>query len=286
MHSDIRPDIKSGVRPDLHCHSNASDGSLTPVELISAAIDAGVTTLAITDHDTVSGWRKASEQVPDSLSLIPGIEFSTVWNGIGIHIVGLNIDPDSDAMTEGTRTQEQARMERAGKIVERLNKRGMSIDLDDILKENKQAVPGRVHIANHLVRKKYVKDLPEAFKKHLGAGKPGDVKNLWASLETVTGWITDSGGIAVLAHPLKYSMTFTKLNRFLDDFVDAGGTGIEVISGAQDKDATLRLGRLCRDRNLLASCGSDFHHPGQNWAVLGKFPELPAGCRPVWEQWR
>jgi len=272
------------MHTDLHCHSTASDGSLPPQELVDRAAAAGIDMLAITDHDTTAGYDQISA-VPDGLKLIAGIELSSVWQGIGIHIVGLNIDPAHPAMQEATALQDAARRERATLIIDRLRrKHRLALDEAELAEEIGDSVPGRLHIAQHMVAKGHVKNIRDAFKKYLGNGKTGDVKSGWADPATVTEWITRSGGIAVLAHPTKYPMTFTKLSRCIDDFAENGGGAIEVVSGKQDGDSSIRLTRLCNERGLAASRGSDFHHPGQGWAELGEASPLPAQARPVWEQ--
>jgi len=271
---------------DLHSHTLASDGGLTPDALVAAAVDAGVDTLAITDHDTVAGyleWASRANKLP--IEVIPGIEFSTTWNGIGIHILGLNVDPCSAAIRTGSNVQISARRERAVRIIERLKKVGLQVDQDALLASAGTDAPGRPHIARYLVDNGLVKDINTTFKKYLGAGKVGDVKNLWAEMKVVTEWIRDSGGTAVLAHPDKYNLTLSKLIRLIDDFAALGGQGIEVISGQQHPDTTQRLAGLCSERNLVGSKGSDFHLPGQPWCQLGKIGELPKHCMPVWHHW-
>ena len=130
-----------------------------------------------------------------------------------------------------------------------------------------------------------VKSLEEAFKKYLGTGKIGDVKQIWPQLDEVVGWIRDAGGTAVLAHPDKYHLTRSKLHRLADEFIAAGGEAIEVVSGKQDKVRTRELAKLSLEKNLLASCGSDFHQPGKFWAELGQQSPLPENCTPVWDRW-
>jgi len=118
----------------------------------------------------------------------------------------------------------------------------------------------------------------------MGDGKTGDVKQHWAELPRIIQWIRDANGIAVLAHPLKYKLTRTRLKRLIADFIKAGGQGIEVISGQQQVQQTRDIAQLCEQNKLLASCGSDFHMPGRPWADLGMFAALPSELTPVWEQ--
>ena len=123
--------------------------------------------------------------------------------------------------------------------------------------------------------------MAQAFKKYLGAGKAGDIKEQWADIPTVVSWIREAGGVAVLAHPLKYKLTRTKLVELLGEFADAGGEGMEVISGRQVPSITKDLSIMCNKHGLLASCGSDFHSADQPWAALGKVGALPESCMPV-----
>ena len=203
------------MQPDLHSHTTASDGTLSPAELLSAAVEAGLTTLAITDHDTTAGWEQVAGTAPDTLQLIPGIELSTDWNGIGIHIVGLNIDPAHKAIQRAVSLQAEARRQRAGQMLDKLRKRRIDLSMDELLSDYAENLPGRVHIARMLLDKGHVKNIQQAFTKYIGAGKSAYVSSNWMELADVIKCINDSGGVAVLAHPLKYSMTFTKLSRFL-----------------------------------------------------------------------
>jgi len=267
---------------DLHSHTSCSDGVLSPQELVSRAIERGVDVLSITDHDTVDAW-KSPPAVHDKLTLIPGVEFSTQWVSSGIHIVGLNIDPASDAMEEGVRFQTRARMGRALRISENLEKKGIKGAYEGALKRSVSDYVGRPHFAQYLVDTGRVNSIQAAFKKYLGAGKVGDVKQHWAEMEQVIQWIRDAGGTAVLAHPLQYRFTSTRLKRLLDYFIGAGGQAMEVISGRQEAQQAGFLARLCLEKKLLASCGSDFHRPDTAWAELGSFAPLPAGLKPVWD---
>ena len=268
---------------DLHSHTSYSDGVLTPRELILRAIENGVDALAITDHDTVDAYRDlpAGET---GIRLVAGIEFSTQWENSGIHVLGLNIDPDSDAIVAGTRFQTKARMKRALRIGEILEKKGIAGAYEGAAGLSKGGYIGRPHFAHYMVNSGQVDSVESAFKKYLGAGKAGDVRQHWADLPQIIQWIRDGNGIPVLAHPLKYKMTRTRLKRFLDRFIAEGGQGMEVVSGKQMPYQTADMAQLCEEKNLLASCGSDFHMPDKIWAELGKFAPLPGNVTPVWER--
>jgi len=266
---------------DLHTHTNFSDGKLSPDELIQRAVSNGVEMLSITDHDTVAAYQQLNKE-NISIRLIPGIEFSTFWNKTGIHIIGLNVDLDSTALKEAVTYQHQARHVRAAAIAERLEKLGVKDALTgaQLIAGNDNI--GRPHFAQHLFNIGAVTSINQAFEKFLDA-KSGDIKKYWATLPRIISWIRDAGGIAVLAHPLKYKLTRTRLTTMLDDFIEAGGHGMEVISGRQLAQQTKDLAKLCQQKNLLASCGSDFHQPDQQWSDVGKYPPLPKDCKPVWE---
>ena len=270
---------------DLHSHSSASDGSLSPAELVERARVAEVDVLSITDHDTVAGIMALDTTLTQGITLLPGIELSSRWNAIGVHIVGLNIALDSPELHDGIALQQHARHARASLIAARLVKKGFPDLLPGVLKVAGQSSPGRPHFAQQLIQAGIVSSADEAFRKYLGAGKLGDIKSVWAPLEEVIGWVRAAGGTAVLAHPDKYRLTRTKLNALMADFKAAGGEAIEVVSGHQSAEKTRNMADLCKRSELLASCGSDFHKPGLHWAEVGKHSTLPGDCRPVWDLW-
>ncbi|WP_426416585.1 PHP domain-containing protein [Aestuariirhabdus sp. LZHN29] len=282
---------------DLHCHTNHSDGSLSPLELLARAEQQGVELLAITDHDEVSGVREAiAASATSSVRVISGIELSSVWNGVGIHIVGLNFDLDSPLLDEVLDYQRNARESRSLKIAERLGR----IGAEDVLAgasaiaRRKRGLPagsdqivqlGRPHFADYLVESGVVESREMAFRKYLGAGKPGDVKSHWPEMEVAIGWIKALGGTAVLAHPHHYKMTNTRLRKLLAAFVAGGGDAMEVVSGSLPRHKMPWFGSLCGEFGLSASAGSDFHAPIGPWCELGKLAPLPGECEPVWAQW-
>lgn len=266
---------------DLHTHTTASDGRLTPPELVRAAHEAGVQMLSITDHDVVDAY--AGLSVPRGLTLIPGIEFST-WHGRrGVHVVGLNVRLDSDAMQSALAAQRRARTERAARIAARLHARGFADALAGAARHAGGELLGRPHFAAWLVEIGACRDADQAFAKYLGRG--GGPIDAWPALDTVIGWIRAAGGDAVLAHPAKYGLTRQRLDRLTAAFAAAGGQGLEVVSGMQAPELTRDLATLAVRHGLAASAGSDFHQPGQPWAQLGRVAGLPAGCAPVWERW-
>ncbi|WP_148863182.1 PHP domain-containing protein [Marinobacter fonticola] len=273
------------IRIDLHCHSTASDGMLSPGDVVRRAANNGVTHLALTDHDTTDGLAEARQAAQESgITLINGIELSCLWRSLTIHIVGLGFDNADSAWTEALTGQAQNRWQRAHMIDERLRKLKVNDLLGKATHEAGGDVPGRPHFARVLVSEGVVKDSAQAFKRYLGAGKVGDVKACWPSLETVVGWIRAAGGIAVVAHPRKYKMTATKLRALMKDFAAAGGQGMEVLTSGQSSGDLGFLAELCRREGYWASQGSDFHFPGPSWCELGRLPGvLPDGLEPVWQ---
>lgn len=269
---------------DLHCHTQFSDGALSPEAVITRAAEQGVSVLAITDHDTIAGVaiaQKAASLV--GIELVTGIEFSSQWGKGGVHVVGLDVDLHSPALAEAVQLQEQARIVRGRNIAERLSRAGFPGAFEGASRIAGDAILGRPHFAQYLVDIGAVKNMNAAFKKYLGTGKPADVKHQWPLMEQVIGWIHAAGGVAVLAHPAKYELTRTKMCAMIDSFVAAGGDAIEVISGLQPAAMTEDLLRITNTRSIYASCGSDFHLPGHAWQELGGFGRLPANAKPVWE---
>ncbi len=273
------------ARFDLHTHSDCSDGKLSPQALVELAIERGVATMALTDHDTVEGIVPAESAAGKSLEIIPGIELSCLWRNRLIHVLGLKINIHAETIKQAAIHQKAIRVERAKKIAHRLTKAGVVGSLEGAQHYAANGVLTRPHFAQYLVDANYVDSINEAFKKYLGDGKAGDVHVDWPSLEQVCRWIMDSEGFAVLAHPDKYDLTRTKLYELVADFKAAGGAGIEVISGKQDREVTQKLAQLAEDFDLAASCGSDFHRHDQSWQSLGDIDPLPAQCRPIWEMW-
>jgi len=268
---------------DLHSHTLHSDGVLAPGDLLSRAVEKGVDVLAITDHDNTEAYAHG-QGLPSSVQLVPGIELSTQWQSVGIHVLGLNTDPHCGSMREAARFQGDLRLKRARRIAENLARKGIEDTFEGAMKLSHGRYIGRPHFARHLVDTGRVDSMHTAFKKYLGDGKAGDVKKQWAEMPQVIEWIRAAGGVAVLAHPLKYKLTRTRLKRLLDAFIAAGGEGMEVVSGQQTAQHTRDMAQLCEQKSLLASCGSDFHAPDTPWAELGRFSPLPAGLVPVWDR--
>ena len=275
------------IKYDLHSHTKYSDGSLSAQALIELAIERGITHLAITDHDTIQAHLQLTENnniyATEKIKIIKGIELSSQWNNMGLHIVGLNIDIHSTAITAAVKHQTQLRIERVKTIAKKLLQRGFPDITQGAMILAGDGQVGRPHIAQHMVDEGLVSSVGQAFNKYLGAGKVGDISSVWPDLECVVEWINAAGGVAVLAHPSRYKMTRTKRRRLMADFSDAGGQAIEVCAGNQMPGVAEEMAAVCDEFGFHASVGSDFHNPDYKWVKLGQYPSLPKACRPVWE---
>lgn len=279
----IAENLPGSPTVDLHCHSTASDGTLSPTGVVARGHEQGIRVLALTDHDTVAGVGEARAAADArGMVLVTGIELSCLWRGQTIHVVGLDFNSEDSDLVAAVDGQETVRHERARTIDERLRQKG----LPSVLAEAQAlaaGVPGRPHFAQALVERGVVAKPDAAFRRYLGNGRVGDIKACWPDLSDVVQWIVDAGGKAVLAHPRKYRLTNNKLRKLIGDFTGVGGSCIEVLSSGQSPQDTNYLARLCRELGCTASGGSDFHGPGRPWCELGKLPQLPPEVDPVWE---
>lgn len=271
---------------DLHTHSTASDGTLSPATLVREGAAAGIQVLAVTDHDTTEGVAEAlAAATVAGIQLIPGVEISVSWKAYTVHILGLNINPDHKPLQDGLSGLREFRDWRAEEIGRRLEKKGVPGAFPGACALSNGRLVSRTHFARFLVNHGYAKDVRSVFRKYLVQGKPGHVPGKWAELEQAVRWITESGGQAVIAHPARYKMTRGKLRTLMGEFKETGGVGLEVISGSHNKDECFSMARCASDFDLLASAGSDFHDPQNPWIALGKLPQFPPGCQPIWNLW-
>jgi predicted metal-dependent phosphoesterase TrpH len=269
---------------DLHSHSTASDGTLTPAQLVARAQGAGVDVLALTDHDTLDGYAEAAQAAASgAMRLLPGVEISVTWSAMTIHVLGLNVDPRCQVLQDGLRGLLAFRDWRAEEIASKLDKAGIAGALQGAERYRQGRILSRTHFAHYLVEAGRAASLREVFKHYLVKGKPGFVHGEWAALDTAVGWIVAAGGLPVIAHPARYGLTRSKLARLIGEFREAGGVGIEVVSGSHSRDETLHMAAVSREHSLLASAGSDYHGPHNPWVELGQLRPLPQGCIPVWE---
>jgi len=269
---------------DLHCHSTASDGALSPTELVQRAHQYAVTSLAVTDHDTTAGLAEAQLcAATTGIKLIAGIELSTIWQDKCFHIVGLGIDPDYKPLAQATHSLQSTRLERAEKIAQKLEKKRIPGALEAVMNAAGDGMITRTHFADFLLSQNHVSNQQEAFDRYLAKGKSAYVSTSWAELELAVNWITGSGGVAVLAHPLRYRLTANWMQRLLTAFRDAGGQGIEVITSRINADEIRLVADYALRFDLAGSMGSDFHNAVNPWVELGRLAPLPKNIKPVWE---
>ena len=272
------------MKVDLHCHSYFSDGSLSPKDVVDLAKNNGVDVLALTDHDSVQGLDEAREQSKlQGIRLIDGVEISVSWNKRTIHMVGLNINAEHQAMTELLTKNALLRQQRVGQMVEKLAKLDIDVQpyLDQVIPEN--GLVTRTHLGRALVEIGIVNKMDKAFKKYLGKGKCAYVEGDWVSLKAAISAIKAAGGVAVIAHPMRYRLGATRLELLVKDFADAGGDALEVVTATQDINQQRRCEQLVNRYGLTASIGSDFHSLDQPWAQIGRCPNLPSSVTPVWQ---
>ena len=271
---------------DLHSHSTCSDGVLRPAEVVQRAAQRGVRALALTDHDEVSGVAEArAAAFAASIELIAGVEISTSWHGEVVHVLGLGVDPTNEILLSGLTVNRSGRGERAERIAAALEQLGIK----DALAGARRFVTNpdlvsRTHFARFLVETGHARNAQAVFDRYLGAGKPGYVPHVWASIEDATHWIRVAGGVAVLAHPGRYSLDEAAREALLREFAECGGAGIEVISGSHTPDQYGYWAKRAKQFGFAASMGSDFHGPRESYRDLGDLPPLPHGLAPIWAQ--
>lgn len=271
---------------DLHCHSNVSDGALAPAEVARRAARAGVALWALTDHDQLGGLAEARAAAEaEGMRFVEGVEVSVTWRGSTIHVVGLRIDPDNETLAAGLASVRGGRLERAQRMAAELAEAGIDGALEGALEraENPQMV-SRTHFARFLADIGAVSDTKHAFRRFLVPGKPGYVPHQWAALGDAVRWIRGAGGEAVLAHPGRYDFSAGAMQALLQEFHDAGGAAIEVITGSHSPEQCRQYTALALQRGFAASRGSDFHGPEEG-AEFGTLPALDARLRPVWRDW-
>lgn len=275
------------MKVDFHCHTTASDGGLTPFEIIDLAVKYEVEAMAITDHDTTAGFELVQEYAAQNqVHLISGVEASCDWNGHTIHIVGLDFDPLNPELQSGLEKIRSSRIDRAQQIISRMSDKP-HIKIDEF--EDKlwnivgDGVVGRGHFAELLKQEGLVKNSQQAFDRYLKKGKVGYVSSEWPPLETVVSWIINAGGVAVIAHPGIYKFTSNKLNRLITDFKEAGGQAIEVVNQPRHGADIVGMADRAEKHDLYASLGSDFHRLEHTWRGLGWLAPLPQKVKPVWD---
>lgn len=272
---------------DLHTHSTASDGTLSPSELVKNAHQHGVQILALTDHDTTKGLAEAeATAVENGMEFVPSIELSVTWCRKVLHIVGLNIDPEAKSLQKGISRLQVTRERRAEEMGRLLAQHGIIGAYEGARDFAGDGTITRTHFARLLVERGYCRSVREVFKHYLIKGKPGHTTVSWARLEEAIGWIHEAGGVAVLAHPMRYHVTDTWLHGAVTAFKAAGGTGIEVVCGNSNPKDIGTSAEFARRYQLMGSAGSDYHGPENASIQFGALAEFPYGIEPIWRVWR
>ncbi|MGV6852388.1 MAG: PHP domain-containing protein [bacterium] len=274
------------MRVDLHSHSTASDGTLSPTELVERALSREVDVLALTDHDSVDGLLEAKQKAEtSSLNFIAGIELSVTWEKRTLHIVGLNIDSSSQLLLDGIAQLKEKRAARTKRIAQKLIRAGAGEAVELAFEAATPEKLTRTHFARSLVACGFGKHMGDAFNRYLSKGKSAYVRGEWASLEQSCEWINQSGGLAVIAHPHRYKLTRSWARKMLGSFKNNGGSAVEVVCGSSTDDRVRYWARQAADHGLMASVGSDFHSTENSWIDLGRLRSLPHFSEPVWHQW-
>ena len=273
------------LNADLHCHSRVSDGTLEPEALAARAKANGVDLWALTDHDEISGQQRArTAALALGLPYLTGAEISVTFAGITVHIVGLGFDPDHPGLLQGLADTRDGRIHRAQEMADGLAKAGISDAFEGALNyAGNPELISRTHFARYLVEMGYCASTHEVFRKYLVEGKPGYVEHRLARLGDAVQWITQAGGIAVIAHPGRYKLSVNAEYALFTEFKTHGGRGVEVITGSHTPADFVKYADAAIEFDLLASRGSDFHSPEESRVDLGTLPALPARLTPVWE---
>ena len=271
------------MKIDLHSHSFYSDGVLSPSEVVKLASQAGCELFSLTDHDTTEGSAEAKLEADKlNLSLINGVEISAFWRNMAIHILGLGIDINNDILQTGLEHNQKLRKERAEKIALSLWRSGIKDALEKTQSFSKTDMLTRTHFAQMLISEGYCKDMKAVFRRYLTGKKPGGVGVEWKGFDEVVHWIHAAGGKALIAHPLRYRMTNTKIKKLLIDFKGVLGDGLEVVTGTSTEEEVKLSNQWAKDYNLLASCGSDFHGWPNQRVQIGNLRDLPDPKKAIW----
>lgn len=256
---------------DLHVHSTASDGSFTPAEVVKLASEAGLTAIALTDHDTVSGIDEALTAAEDlELSVVPGVELSCIYMEKEIHILGLYIDHTNNDLLQYLSDAAKKRAERNEKILEAFQKDGFQITMEDLTCGNPKTTITRAHFARALLKKGYVASADQAFKKYLNPDCPYYRKRETITPESAVQAILTAGGFPVLAHPCQYKLGWAKTEELIVFLKSLGMRGLECYHSSNNQDESGKLRKLAMQYGLAPTGGSDFHGAAK--------PDIKIGC--------
>ena len=273
------------TNPDLHCHSTVSDGTLEPEAVAARARANGVDLWALTDHDEVGGLQRAAAAArAQGLAFLTGAEISVTFANTTVHIVGLGFDASDERLVQGLRQTRGGRGERAQEMAAQLAQVGIPGAYEGALRyvSNPELI-SRTHFARFLVEQRVCRDTGEVFRRFLTEGKPGFVPHRWARLGDAVRWICDAGGVAIIAHPARYSLSANEEFALFSEFRQHGGQGVEVVTGSHTTAECATYAGMAREFGLAASRGSDFHSPDESHTDLGTLPPLPSDLTPVWD---
>jgi len=274
------------MKVDLHNHSYYSDGVLPPIEVVRLAKEQKCELFALTDHDTVDGLVEARDEAKKlNMQFVSGVEVSAMWCNMTIHILGLGVDAENEVLKSGLRQHQEFRKIRAEKMARGLGGAGIFNAMEKTQLIAKKDMITRTHFAQMLIQEGVCKDMKSVFRRFLTGKKPGGVGGKWASYDKVIDWIHAAGGVAVLAHPLRYRMTNTKVKRMMSDLSENGCDGVEVITAHSAKEEIDLVGKWAEKYNLLASVGSDYHGWPNQRIQIGHLQNLSNSDRAIWRNW-
>ncbi len=278
----------NAMNADLHSHSTWSDGTLAPAALAARAHAGGVELWALTDHDELGGQAEAAQAAYAlGLAWVSGVEISVTFAGVTVHIVGLGMDVHDAALLQGLAHTRSGRTQRAQQMAAGLADVGLTGAFEGALRyvTNPELV-SRTHFARWLVDSGACSDTSSVFRRYLTPGQPGFVEHRWAALGDAVRWITQAGGLAVIAHPGRYRFSASAEYALFSEFKTHGGQAVEVLTGSHGPADTRKYADMAQEFNLLASRGSDFHSPQESRTALGALPKLGSELRPVWQALR
>ncbi|MCK5185960.1 MAG: PHP domain-containing protein [Deltaproteobacteria bacterium] len=278
---------------DLHIHTTESDGTLTPSQVVRYAKEKGLKAVAITDHDTIHGNEEAiKEGMSEGVEVIPGVEISVDYSPGTMHMLGYFITTEDPILNEKLALLQDSRADRNPRIIEKLNKLGLSLTYDEVVQVSGGGQVGRPHMAQVLMKKGYTKSIKEAFDKYLGKGAPAYLDKFRLSAVEAITMITDAGGIPVLAHPFTlYCKSSDELDALVEKLVNQGLQGLEVYYSEHDERKTSSYKLLAKRYNLAITGGSDFHGKNMKGIDLGtgrgklKIPYTALeNLKTIWEE--
>jgi predicted metal-dependent phosphoesterase TrpH len=263
---------------DLHTHSTASDGTFSPGELIRKARDEGLTTLALTDHDSLDGLDEASAAAADAgIRFVPGVEIEIGFGPGEFHLLGLDLGEVREPLRQAAAELARSREDRNEQVFQLLKTAGMELDYKELREQVGEGMIGRPHIANLLVEKRVVKSKQEAFDRYLAKGRPFFVQKACLELSKALEVIKDSRGLAIVAHPLSLFVSWTRMRTLMGEWKELGIDGIEAWHPTARVVDCQRLEAMGIEFGMRITAGSDYHGPSRPERRLGR----TAGDRPI-----